>query len=153
MVMIRTMGGSFRTVSLTVTGGAVSARGTISTSVTSRRYTHLAHLDPCDVLIASPLSLLMGLMIWWRSGGVRWVCLSVCMCMTSKQVEGPIITPGAGLMTLPYWFWHHLVGVRFRGWVLNQGDQSVTLFVSAGHRGPNCTSKSLTLLRLCQNLI
>ena len=63
--MIRTMDGSFGTVSLTVTGGGALARSAISTSVTSRRRApiRLAHLDPCDVLIASPLSLLMGLMI------------------------------------------------------------------------------------------
>lgn len=39
-------------------------------------------------------------------------------------------------MTLPYRFLHHLVGMCFKGWVLNQGDQSVTLFVSAGLQPP-----------------
>lgn len=51
--MIRTMGGPFGTVRLTVMGESVLSRSAISTSVMSR-WTGLAHLDLCDVLIRLP---------------------------------------------------------------------------------------------------
>lgn len=76
--MIRTMGVSFRAGYFDSDG--VEAGGAISTSVTSRRYTRLAHLDPCDVLIASPIKPADGLddmMKQWGSEAGVFKCVHV----------------------------------------------------------------------------
>lgn len=130
---------SHGTVGLTVMSVAEWAGGGISRSITSLA---LFTMTPCIVLIPARLSLLMGWMIRRRSRrGTMRGYLSV---PGSREWRGSLITPEAAPMTLPYWFWHHLVGICFCSQVLNRSDLGVNMFVSAsfkGQEGCNCAAK------------